>query len=59
MLTKRQLVVMLLAFLPLMAGAQERRFTIKEAEKLVPVGEIKPECVHASGIYVDAIYVEK
>ena len=36
MLTKRQLVVMLLAFLPLMAGAQERRFTIKEAEKLVP-----------------------
>ena len=30
-----------------------------EAEKLVKVGEIKPECVHASGIYVDAIYVEK
>ena len=42
MLTKRQLVVMLLAFLPLMAGAQERRFTIKEAEKLVPREVRKP-----------------
>lgn len=42
MLTKRQLSVMLLAFLPLMAGAQERRFTIKEAEKLVPREVRKP-----------------
>ena len=36
-----------------------RYIGVVEAEKLVPVGEIKPECVHASGIYVDAIYVEK
>ena len=44
-------------FNPLMAAAAD--YVVVEAEKLVPVGEIKPECVHASGIYVDAIYVEK
>ena len=44
-------------FNPLMATAAD--YVVVEAEKLVPVGEIKPECVHASGIYVDAIYVEK
>ena len=44
-------------FNPLMATAAD--YVVVEAEKLVKVGEIKPECVHASGIYVDAIYVEK
>ncbi len=44
-------------FNPLMATAAD--YVVVEAEKLVPVGEIKPECVHASGIYVDGIYVEK
>ena len=34
-------------------------YVVVEAEKLVKVGEIKPEHVHASGIYVDGIYVEK
>lgn len=42
MLIKRQLAAVLLALLPLMAGAQERRFTIKEAEKLVPREIRKP-----------------
>ena len=32
---------------------------VVEAEKLVKAGEIKPECVHASGIFVDYIYVER
>jgi acetate CoA/acetoacetate CoA-transferase alpha subunit len=44
-------------FNPLMATAAD--YVVVEAEKLVKVGEIKPECVHASGIYVDGIYVEK
>jgi len=44
-------------FNPLMATAAD--YVVVEAEKLVKVGEIKPECVHASGIYVNAIYVEK
>ena len=44
-------------FNPLMATAAD--YVVVEAEKLVKVGEIKPEQVHASGIYVDAIYVEK
>ena len=44
-------------FNPLMATAAD--YVIVEAEKLVKRGEIKPEQVHCSGIYVDAIYVEK
>ena len=44
-------------FNPLMATAAD--YVVVEAEKLVKVGEIAPEHVHASGIYVDAIYVEK
>ncbi|MCF0200903.1 MAG: CoA transferase subunit A [Bacteroidales bacterium] len=44
-------------FNPLMATAAD--YVVVEAEKLVKVGEIKPECVHASGIYVNAIYVEQ
>ncbi len=44
-------------FNPLMATAAD--YVVVEAEKLVPVGEIAPEHVHASGIYVDGIYVEK
>ena len=43
-------------FNPLMAAAAD--YVIVEAEKLVKRGEIAPEQVHASGIYVDAIYVE-
>lgn len=42
MLKKKQLIVVLLALLPLMAGAQERRFTIKEAEKIIPREVLKP-----------------
>ena len=44
-------------FNPLMATAAD--YVVVEAEKLVPVGEIAPEHVHASGIYVDGFYVEK
>ena len=44
-------------FNPLMATAAD--YVVVEAEKLVPVGEIAPEHVHASGIYVDGIYVEQ
>lgn len=44
-------------FNPLMAMAAD--YVIVEAEKLVKRGEIAPEMVHASGIFVDAIYVEK
>ena len=44
-------------FNPLMATAAD--YVVVEAEKLVPVGEIAPEHVHASGIYVDGIYLEK
>lgn len=44
-------------FNPLMAAAAD--YVVVEAEKLVKTGEIRPECVHASGIYVDGIYVEK
>jgi acetate CoA/acetoacetate CoA-transferase alpha subunit len=43
-------------FNPLMAMAAD--VVVVEAEKLVKTGEIKPECVHASGIFVDYIYVE-
>lgn len=43
-------------FNPLMAMAAD--VVVVEAEKLVKAGEIKPECVHASGIFVDYIYVE-
>ena len=44
-------------FNPIMATAAD--YVVVEAEKLVKAGEIKPEHVHASGIYVDAIYVEE
>ena len=44
-------------FNPLMAMAAD--IVVVEAEKVVKAGEIKPECVHASGIFVDYIYVEK
>ena len=44
-------------FNPLMAMAAD--VVVVEAEKLVKAGEIKPECVHASGIFVDYIYVER
>ena len=44
-------------FNPLMAMAAD--YVIVEAEKLVKRGEIAPEQVHASGIFVNAIYVEK
>ena len=44
-------------FNPLMATAAD--YVVVEAEKLVKVGEIQPEHVHASGIYVNGIYVEK
>ena len=44
-------------FNPLMAMAADG--VVVEAEKLVKAGEIAPEHVHASGIFVDYIYVER
>lgn len=44
-------------FNPLMATAAD--CVIVEAEKLVKRGEIAPEHVHVSGVYVNGIYVEK
>lgn len=44
-------------FNPLMAMSAD--YVIVEAEKLVKRGEIAPEQVHACGIYVNGIYVEK
>ena len=44
-------------FNPLMAMAAD--IVVVEAEKVVKAGEIAPEQVHASGIFVDYIYVEK
>lgn len=44
-------------FNPLMAMAAD--YVIVEAEKLVKTGEIAPEHVHVSGIFVNGIYVEK
>ena len=44
-------------FNPLMAMAAD--VVVVEAEKLVKAGEIAPEHVHASGIFVDYIYVER
>ncbi len=40
-------------FNPVMATAAE--MTIVEAEELVEIGEIDPDCVHTPGIYVDRI----
>lgn len=44
-------------FNPLMAMAAD--IVVVEAEKVVKAGEIAPEQVHASGIFVDYIYVER
>ena len=44
-------------FNPLMAMAAD--YVVVEAEKLVKRGEIAPEQIHASGIFVDGIYLEK
>ena len=44
-------------FNPLMAMAAD--YVVVEAEKLVKNGEIAPEQIHASGIFVDGIYLEK
>ncbi len=44
-------------FNPMMAMAAD--CVIVEAEKLVKAGEIAPENVHVSGIFVNGIYVEK
>ena len=43
-------------FNPLMAMAAD--YVVVEAEKLVKSGEIAPEQIHASGIFVDGIYLE-
>jgi 3-oxoacid CoA-transferase subunit A len=40
-------------FNPMMATAAET--TVVEAEELVEVGDIQPDCVHTPGIYVDRI----
>ncbi len=40
-------------FNPMMAGAAEH--VIVGAEKVVEIGDIDPNCVHTSGIFVDAI----
>lgn len=40
-------------FNPIMATAS--RMTVVEAEELVEVGQIDPDCVHTPGIYVDRI----
>lgn len=44
-------------FNPMMAQAADT--VIVEAEKLVKVGEIEPECVHTPALFVDYIYVEQ
>lgn len=44
-------------FNPIMATAAD--YVVVEAEKLVRRGEIAPENVHVSGVYVNGIYVEK
>ena len=44
-------------FNPLMAMAAD--YVVVEAEKIVKRGEIAPEQIHASGIFVDGIYLEK
>lgn len=44
-------------FNPMMATAAD--YVVVEAEKLVKRGEIAPENVHVSGVYVNGIYVEK
>lgn len=44
-------------FNPMMATAAD--YVVVEAEKLVKRGDIAPEQVHVSGVYVNAIYVEK
>ncbi|UGA56777.1 CoA transferase subunit A [Vibrio sp. VB16] len=41
-------------FNPLMATAAD--LVIVEAEQVVKVGEIEPECVHTPGLFVDYIY---
>ncbi|MGF1877341.1 CoA transferase subunit A [Photobacterium frigidiphilum] len=41
-------------FNPLMATAAD--LVIVEAEKLVDVGQIEPECVHTPGLFVDYVY---
>lgn len=41
-------------FNPLMATAAD--LVIAEAESIVPVGKIAPECVHTPGMFVDYIY---
>lgn len=43
-------------FNPLMAAAAD--VVIVEAEKVVPTGEIAPECVHTPAIFVDYIYAK-
>ncbi|MBQ0123052.1 MAG: CoA transferase subunit A [Bacteroidales bacterium] len=44
-------------FNPMMAQAADT--VIVEAEKVVKVGEIEPECVHTPALFVDYIYVEQ
>jgi len=44
-------------FNPMMAQAADT--VIVEAEKIVKVGEIEPECVHTPALFVDYIYVEQ
>ena len=44
-------------FNPMMATAA--RTTLAEAEEIVPVGSIDPDCIHTPGIYVDTIFQGK
>lgn len=44
-------------FNPMMAQAADT--VIVEAEKVVKVGEIEPECVHTPALFIDYIYVEQ
>lgn len=41
-------------FNPVMATAAD--IVVVEAEKIVPVGEIEPECIHTPALFVDYIY---
>ncbi|MFA5325519.1 MAG: CoA transferase subunit A [Bacteroidales bacterium] len=44
-------------FNPIMAMAADK--VIVEAQEVVPVGKIEPECIHTPAIFVDYIYVKQ
>ncbi len=44
-------------FNPIMATAAD--IVVVEAEKIVPVGKLEPECIHTPALFVDYIYERK